>query len=124
MLTIDEKFASIPSKGRNSVKFLAILQAGSYEWMCISETEAGAKQGVFDGYNTYLKHQFEFENPFAIEITSEFLSSRLEHYYKTVHGGDVSLDTLSSSCYLNIIEMKQDECYRDGHRVPRREQDI
>lgn len=107
------------------MEYLAILQTDDYEWVCLSDNEAEAKQGVFDGYNTFLKKMFERDNDFAIETTHEYLQNRLNHYYKTRFKGDVSIETLESGlANIIVLELEKNECYRDGFRVPRREQDI
>jgi hypothetical protein len=103
--------------------YLAVLDTGDYEWICMSDTEAAAKQGVFDGYNTYLKRQFEAENIAAIETTSEYLDRRLQHFYKTHLDGPVSVETLENKFRVDTLDILKDEVYRDGYKVPRREQD-
>lgn len=106
------------------MKYLAVLQTDDYEWICLSDTEAEAKQGVFDGFNVWLMRQFERENDLAIETTHEYLEARLSHYYKRHFGGDVSIDALSKGNTIEVLELIPDACYRDGYKVPRRIQDI
>lgn len=104
--------------------YLAVMDTNDYEWVCMSDSEASAKQGVFDGYNTHLKKQFEREN-IAIETTSEYLDNRLVHYYKThFDKGKVGVETLENQFGIQVLELLKDQVYRDGFNVPRREQDF
>lgn len=106
------------------MNYLAILQTDEHEYICLSDIEEKAKQGVYEGHNTYVKMLMETEhkNPLQ-DVTSEWLDSRVEKYYKIYLGGPVSIETLEKKWTLTVLPISADECYRDGSWTPRREQD-
>lgn len=106
------------------MNYLAVLQTDNHEYICLSDDEEKAKLGVFDGHNTFVKKLMETEhkNPLQ-DVTSEWLNSRLEKYYKHFLGGPVEIETLEKKWTLTVLDIKNDECYRDGYWTPRREQD-
>lgn len=105
------------------MNYLAILQTDDSEWVCLSNSRESAKQGVFDGFNTYLYKIFEAEQLTLYETTSDYLKKRLMAYYKKYLGGKVSVNTLENRYDLVVLELENDKVYRDGFLMPRREQD-
>ena len=103
--------------------YLAIMPTDNYEWMAFSDSEAEARQIVFDGFNTSLMKQFELEDHRKI-TTHEHLEKRLKNYYSKFFKGDISIDTLERKFPIYIIDMLKNECYRDGHKVPKKVQEI
>ncbi len=106
------------------MKYLAVLQTEDSEYVCMSTSEKAAKKGVYEGYNTFVKKLLETEhkNPLQ-EVTSEWLTSRLDKYYRHFLGGKVGMETLEKKWELTVLELIDDKCYRDGFETPRREQD-
>ena len=103
--------------------YLAVLFAHDYEWMAISDTAAQAKQKVFDGFNVFVVRQVEMREGKGT-ITHEYATKRLKEYYSKNFRGDVSIDTLQKGYQLEVLEVDENECYRDGYRVPSRIQDF
>jgi hypothetical protein len=106
------------------MQYLAMLKTDQNQYVCVSDTEAGAEQGIFDGHNTFVKMlmEAEYKNP-LVDVTSEWLESRVKKYYHHLLGGPVSIETLADKWDLTTIEIAPDECYRNGSWIPRREQD-
>lgn len=104
--------------------FLAILRTDNNEYVCLSDDAEKAKLGIFDGHNTFVKKLMETEhkNPLQ-DVTSEWLESRVEKYYRHYLNGPVSIETLEKKWDFNVVEVAEDECYRNGSWTPRREQD-
>ena len=104
--------------------YLAVLQTDNYEYMCLGSSPIKAKLGVFDGFNTFVKKllEMEYANPLQ-EVTSEWLASRLEKYYRHHIDGNVSIESLEKKWSFTVLEIEYDKCYRDGSETPRREQD-
>jgi len=106
------------------MNYLAVLQTDNSEFVCLGKSEKAAKAGVYDGYNTFVKKLLETEhkNPLQ-DVTSEWLESRLDKYYRHFLGGKVGMETLERKWELTVLELTYDTCYRDGYETPRREQD-
>lgn len=106
------------------MNYLAILQTDINQYVCVSDTEEKAKLGIFEGHNTFVKILMETDhkNPLQ-DVTSEWLNSRVEKYYRHVLGGPISMETLENKWDLTVVEVEFDECYRNGSWTPRREQD-
>lgn len=104
--------------------YLAVLKTENDEYVCISDSPGKAKKGVFDGYNTFYKKVLETKhrNP-LVDVTSEWLASRLEKYYRHYLGGKVSIETLEKKFNFYVLELENDVVYKDGTMTPRREQD-
>src|SRR5688572_23726610 len=106
------------------MQYLAVLQTDDEEYVCLSDSPGKAKKGVFDGHNTFVKKILETKhrNP-LMDVTSEWLASRLDKYYRHYLGGKVSIETLEKKFKLYVLELEVDKVYRDGDETPRREQD-
>ena len=106
------------------MQYLASLKTEYNDFVCLSDTEEKAKEGIYEGHNTFVKMLMETEyvNP-LVDVTSEWLEGRLKKYYKHYLGGSVSLETLERKWDLKVVEIENDECYRNGFWTPRREQD-
>lgn len=106
------------------MNYLAILQTDDSEFVCLAKNPDKAKQGVYDGYNTFIKKIIETEhaNPLQ-DVTSEWLASRLEKYYRHFLGGKVGMSTLENKWSFTVLELDYDKVYRDGSETPTREQD-
>jgi hypothetical protein len=103
--------------------YLAIMPTDDYEWMSVSKSEAESRQAVFEGFNAGLMRQFELQDHKEI-TTYEHLEKRLKQYYRNVFKGNVSIDSLETKYPIFIIEMIEKECYRDGHKVPKKIHEI
>lgn len=102
---------------------IALVDLLGYEWMAVSSSENKAKQVVFEGINTYIQRQIEYKNDKGI-ATHEFLEKELIKYYKKHFKGDVSIETLEKKHPIHILDIKKEECYRNGYQVPKRIQDF
>jgi hypothetical protein len=104
--------------------YLAVLQTDNNEFVCLGKNEEEAKQCVFEGHNTFVKMLLETDhkNPLQ-DVTSEWLESRLNKYYRHYLGGPISIETLEKKWDFYVNEISYDECYRNGSWTPRKEQD-
>ena len=104
--------------------YLAVLQTDNSEYICLHKSAKEARKGVYEGFNTFVKKLLETEhkNPLQ-EVTSEWLDSRLEKYYRHYVGGNVCIESLEKKWDFTVLELTEGTCYRDGSETPRREQD-
>lgn len=104
--------------------YLAILTTDNGEFTCISSNKGKAKDGVVNAFNVHIKKILETQhaNP-LVDVTSEWLQSRLEKFYRHYLGGSFGVETLEKKFVLNVIEVEPEKVYRDGSEAPTREQD-
>ncbi len=106
------------------MNYLAILQTDDEEYICLETSKVKAMTGVFDGFNTHIKKILETKhsNP-LVDVTSEWLASRLEKYYRHYLGGKFGMETLNDKYKIIVLEMEYGKVYKDGSETPTREQD-
>ena len=104
--------------------YLAILNTDNDEFVCLSTSKIKAQTGVYNGFNTHIKKILETKhsNP-LYDVTSEWLESRLEKYYRHYLDGKLGVETLISKYKLDVVELEYDKVYKDGSECPTREQD-
>ncbi len=106
------------------MNYLAILKTDNNEFVCLSQSKLKAKVGVYDAFNVHIKKILETQhkNPLQ-DVTSEWLNSRLEKFYRHYLEGEVDFATLEKKYEFQLLELTLDKVYKDGSEAPTREQD-